>query len=552
MLWSSLIVWIAFGMKAAGIQVDGTRIEGLVLDGTTELPMPAVTVQIGGFRTSTDRDGRFAFNSVPPGRFTLLADRTGYLRAKPEGKKSGNDGNVLTIQKGQPLQSLTLRMFRGGSVAGRVFGSDGNPLQGMVVIPYRATYNTEGDPVLTRLSVSSSASPRESQWSTALGQQNSYSVNNVEAGTTNNSGEFRITNLEPGRYSFYLVPMFPNSAELPEYYPGVTNVADASIVEVNRGEELHLNNMTMVTNMPAKLRVQVLDETGQAGTTAFVQVFRKGGSEILFQWPILHKSENTSCEKDAAVCTEIGKFSVGVYEVEAVVYSGSNSFAASNRVPLQMSGDDVRLDVPVRAGTTVSGTATATRSGAVTPIVGLKLALHSNEAVPNVNFTLTSGIDGSFKMGSLPSGVYRVTAESGFPPGLCFDELRQDERNVFRAGVAATAPGISLNATFVESRNAIRGTVTDANGRSIGGATVVLIPDDRNRFEAFASAVADQNGAFEMSCLRLGAYHLFSWIEMEGYAYRNAEWMKRFEEQGQKVEVSAAGSQTMGVKLLPQ
>jgi hypothetical protein len=529
---SLLVLLAGRGSVSFGVQSNGTHIEGVVLDGVTERPIPAVIVQIAELKLSTDMDGRFSFDAIPPGRYTLLADKSGYLRARPEGRKTGNSGIILTIDKGQASQAITIHMFRGGAVTGRIDGADGTPLQGMVVIPYRAVYDNDGNPILMRSGTNGPASAKESQWSTGLAQVFLPSLQAappilpaidpaiVAAGFTNNLGEFRIANIEPGRYGFYVVPGFPGASQLPEYYPGVANAASAYIVNIESGNEIRLNTVTMAIDTPAKLRVQVMDRTGQAGATAFVQVFRKGGSDVLYQWPILRPG-SASCEKDPAACNDIGNFSVGNYEIEAVVWSRRGLFAASNRVPFQMSGSDVRLDVPVSSG-----------------------------AVSNVNFTVPSGLDGSFKIHSIPSGLYRVRGVSGVPAGLCLDELRQDDRNVLRAGLVATGAGIPLNAKLVESQIVLHGKVNDENGVSVGGAIVALVPDDRSRTEAYATAVTDQNGAFEMSCVRQGEYHLFSWIELEGAAYRNADFMKPYDGQGQSVIVPDSGTLTVNAKLL--
>jgi hypothetical protein len=552
---SGLILSIVPGMVVLHAQSSGARIEGVVIDGATERPIPAVTIQIEGLKMSTDAEGHFGFDDVTPGPHTLLADKNGYLRATYEGRKTGSSGIMLNLASGQSMQSLTLRMFRGGSATGRIYGNDGSPLPGMAVIPYRAVYDDNGDMVLKRLpGANSPASPRESQWSSPVGQAPLVSGNPVAAGVTNNMGEYRVTNLEPGRYSFYVTPVFPMAAELPEYYPGTMSPADASIVEIESGKETPLRNMTMAVDTPANLRVQVIDQTGQAGTSAFVQVFRKGGADVLYQWPNLGRTSNASCERDQAACTDLGSFSVGAYEIEAVVYIRRNSFVASNRVPLQMTGKDVRLDLPVGAGTAISGDATRAptldTNAVHEPVNGLTLTLNSSTTIPNVAFPISSGEDGTFKIGSLPSGLFRVTGVSGVPAGFCLDELRQDDRNVLRDGLLVSGTNVSLRATLHESRSSIRGKVTDTSGKSVGGGIVVLMPDDRSRSELYSTAVTDQNGLFDMSCLQQGKYHLYSWVELDGAAYRNSEFMRKYDGQEQSVDVPAIGTLTVDARIL--
>jgi hypothetical protein len=109
---------------------------------------------------------------------------------------------------------------------------------------------------------------------------------------------------------------------------------------------------------------------------------------------------------------------------------------------------------------------------------------------------------------------------------------------------------VSLKATMRDSRSSIRGKVTDSSSKSVGGGIVVLIPDDRSRSELFSTAITDQNGSFEMSCLRQGQYHLYSWTELDGEASRNSDFMKKYDDQGQPVDVPATGTLTVDARLL--
>jgi hypothetical protein len=42
---------------------------------------------------------------------------------------------------------------------------------------------------------------------------------------------------------------------------------------------------------------------------------------------------------------------------------------------------------------------------------------------------------------------------------------------------------------------------------------------------------------FELRGIRPGSYHLFAWSVLEGAGYRNAEFMKDFEDRGKPIEI---------------
>jgi hypothetical protein len=50
-------------------------------------------------------------------------------------------------------------------------------------------------------------------------------------------------------------------------------------------------------------------------------------------------------------------------------------------------------------------------------------------------------------------------------------------------------------------------------------------------------ATTDQTGHFELTCVPPGGYRLFAWWEIDGEAYRNAEFMGRFVDLGIPVRV---------------
>src|SRR5262249_31211047 len=63
--------------------------------------------------TTTEDDGRFAFQNVRPGRYRVVVTRSGYYRAPI----------TVTVAAGQPSRDLQLSMTPTGSISGRLFGS---------------------------------------------------------------------------------------------------------------------------------------------------------------------------------------------------------------------------------------------------------------------------------------------------------------------------------------------------------------------------------------------------------------------------------------------
>ena len=83
------------GTGTAPAQVAGTRaqakvsVRGVVVDQKLQVPLPGVSVTLveAGLTVTTDEEGRYAFDGVAAGAYTLLAERDGYapisLRLSP-------------------------------------------------------------------------------------------------------------------------------------------------------------------------------------------------------------------------------------------------------------------------------------------------------------------------------------------------------------------------------------------------------------------------------------------------------------------------------------
>jgi len=554
-----------FSMVLAGQAVSPQsnpriHLDGVVLDSDTDRPLSGVSIQIAGLNVSSDAEGRFVFEKVPAGRQVLLADKAGYLRARPEGRKLGNGGINLTLSADQKTANITLRMFRAGSVTGRVFDALGAPIQNALIIPYRLTYDSNGDLALSRLTLNlknSVVASREMYLSPVIrnalglapgsGNNLGYdNISNVIPGRSNDLGEFRIGDLEPGKYSFYILS---SVSPVPFFYPGVFNAADAEIVEVVNGANLQLRMISLTDGGgTAKLSAQFIDQTGSSTPSAYLQIRKKGVTESVFQKLVCVRPDDIALA--LSLCSDPDPLPPGSYEVEEIVVK-SGGYVASGRASVQMSGVDVHVDIPVSTGTKVYGHAVLQRAGAAaTPATGLQLQFRSDETLPNVLFPMKSAADGTLQLASVPSGVFRIRNVSGVPNGMCLNEVRQGDRNVLRDGLDVSGGEVTFNAALGESQASVNGKVTDSNQRNVDGAVVVLVPDDPARVETYVVDTTDQNGNFELSCLQTGSYHLYAWLELDGAAYRNAEFMKTFQNRGTPIQIDIGGNASANLKLL--
>jgi hypothetical protein len=196
-------------------------VSGSVVNSATGEPIPRALVQImGGLQRSdlTDSQGSFRFEGVPEGRAMFMARKPGFFSSEELSRGGGRPRAPMMITG--DLSSLVLKLTPEGTVAGSITGDDGEPLEG----------------VRLRLKHQVISNGRK-QWE-ARGQS-----------TTNDNGEFRAADLIPGTY--YMVAQAqrpstpraaaePNVGYAPSYYPGTSDLASASAIEVRGGQTVQI------------------------------------------------------------------------------------------------------------------------------------------------------------------------------------------------------------------------------------------------------------------------------------------------------------------------
>jgi hypothetical protein len=146
-------------------------------------PVRAAIVTLSGGELSapravvTDDEGRFAFERLPAGRFTLSAKKAAYVTMAYGATRPGRSGTAIAVAAGQRVD-VALTLPRGGVITGRVVdAATGAPVPDVGVL---ATRTDVSQPV--------AGSPL------------------VALPVTDDRGVFRLFGLEPGEYVIAAVP----------------------------------------------------------------------------------------------------------------------------------------------------------------------------------------------------------------------------------------------------------------------------------------------------------------------------------------------------------
>jgi hypothetical protein len=330
-------------------------------------------------------------------------------------------------------------------------------------------------------------------------------------------GEFRFFDLPPGEYYVGIVSL--NRAVIDHgryhYYPGLTtDETKAAPIRVTAGEEVRLGTLQLPQlekDVELKVRVTApverLDASVVVGNTGRgVQSPSNSGEVVLRILP-------------------------GHYDLQVTHPSVLASHYAV--LPLDVGNSDIVRDVDLKPTANVTGR-----------ILLENAAGERVEAPPSIRCTM-DGISGE-RSGPLPRvcpniglipKAYELGLE-GLPSDAYVVSVKSSGRDLLAEGVNITGD-MELEIVLGQPGAVIAGTVRDAGAEVLPHATVALVPDVPYRATGlrFRHAVTDPHGKFELHGIAPGSYKLFAWPELEGAAYRNAEFMKAFEDRGLPIKV---------------
>src|SRR5262245_26878231 len=113
--------------------VESGRVLGrVVTTGPSTVPIRNVVVTLtdresaSEQKTLTDDEGRFAFDHVRPGRFTISAARPAYVTSFYGATAPGRAGTPIVLSEGNDVAGITIAMPRGGVIAGVIRDQNGD------------------------------------------------------------------------------------------------------------------------------------------------------------------------------------------------------------------------------------------------------------------------------------------------------------------------------------------------------------------------------------------------------------------------------------------
>lgn len=261
-------------------------------------PLRRVNVTLQGSPIETARvaasgdDGHAVFRGVPPGNYTVFAERVGYVRTYHGARVPGRGPGVpLAVVEGATMEPIRLRMLPGAAISGIVRSTSGSPIAGLTV---QLTVITTVDGVRRAVPL-----PRDAggvytgDVTRTTDDRGAYRFNGLAPGqylmsvpaTGAYSEAVQVISEEEQRWTDALLAAQRTGAPLPSapgapparrfatiYHPGVTNPADASLIELSAAQERGGIDVVMQLLPTARVAGRVLDDQGRPQPGVLVSI----------------------------------------------------------------------------------------------------------------------------------------------------------------------------------------------------------------------------------------------------------------------------------------
>ena len=523
-------------------------IEGVVVNEVTTEPIRRAEVNLyrqgetGGrlperpsaYSTLTDAGGKFRIDDIDPGEYILIHLKPGFVTTRAY---FGLSARLLTLAAGDSLTGLRYSLLPQAIVTGRVVDDEGAPAQGIFVMLLRFEHF------------------HGPNYASGVGRQQ-----------TNDRGEFRFTNVEPGRYCLRAdvermrvvyggppagpstAPGAPRTAFVSTYHPSATAMAQASRFEVLAGQEFSGRDIALRKDKVVRVSGKVLDADGSPAKYAAVTLapadspLQIVGSVGLYTddkgtfaassvppGPYLARareyydgSDWESAETPVAV-GEAGLVNVVLQIQPAVEAEGAFVLEGSDGKDFDFSGFTVEW---------WCADATSAGSGGV-------------HVEPNGTFTLPDMHPGRYSLGALPG-----------PSGGYVKSILVGSEDVYAKEVEASAIAAGgLKIVIRRDCAAVSGTVEIPEERrtAMRSPTAVLLPSDVRLRTPHRGNVAqlNQNNGYELKNLRPGDYIAFAFEEFDYESLQDPEVLAAIASKGTKITLAANESRSLNLKVLP-
>jgi len=527
----------------------------------------------------TDGAGRFTFNDVMPGNYTLFFSGARFANEQYGQRSAAGSGVSFALAPNQAKTDIVMRLSPVGAISGRIHEQSGDPAVGVPVQIVRFSFDETGKKQLQSIAQT----------------------------LTDDHGDYRMFYLTPGRYYLaaghqegqtqsgnsgpgsgyllggggYLSRNVSQRSYALTYYPGVLDDSRAGVIEVQPGADLQGVDLLVVPQQSYRVRGRVVDSTAQP--PQHVDVVMRVQSDDLaltgsrrelatynprngtFEIQNVSSGTYTIIALDSGPPTAEPDFSrLSADERTAYFESSTNAVRARPRAvaTVRVANRDVdgvvltlgtsgsiggrfRVESDNPVGTALLSTLRIQLRGQGT---GGKVSNRTTEP----EYIVVSAAAGSFRIDNVLPGEYRLVVQ-GLPPGFFVKDAHFGDADALNGSmIISNSETRVLDIVLSSNVGTLSGDVRDASGRLTPGIPVVLIPlGKHDRPELFRPAMSDIDGRFTIPSIAPGEYTLTAWESLDPYAYFDPEVIAKAETSANPIHIAESSNQAVSVVVIP-
>ena len=531
-------------------------ISGKVVDGESGDPIrkAVVTLTLQGTprrwaTERTDGSGVFRFEGLPAAKYELRAVKASEGAASYGVNHLRELGDLITLRDGETRGGITLRFLRSASISGHVYDSDGDPVAGAVVNLLRQGRNF-GAPILV----------------------------NYRGANTDDRGEYRIDNIDPGQYYLRAMPQNqgmrmgspnPDSKMLvTQYFGGARDSKDASPIHVGGGEQLSSVDFRMTLEPAVELRGRVLglpEEPESQQTPA-----TRPGRRFVSNGPLsqeggvvtISPAESGMGQWGQSIAAsgperlfQLGQLAAGSYRIGAVFHSAGKAYGASQLVDLHPGMGEIQLALApaidihgtlrVEGQSRAEGTPAGRGAGN-----GIRIQL-ARPGTMQGSISVQVGADGRFTLEQVLPGEWQLGVNP-VPPGFLKAAQLGDKDVRFVNFEVGSSPDAVLNIVVSMNTATVEGDV-DAGSSDPKRSGIVLAPVGpyHNLARFYYGIATDDKGKFKVAGLAPGKYKIFALERMAVQSFRTPEAADQLDQLGEVLDLAEGATVEAHPKLIP-
>jgi protocatechuate 3,4-dioxygenase beta subunit len=578
---------LLMALLALVVQEPRASIEGVVIKMGTRDPLPNASIQLNlqngqpedrparprpredfHHTAKSDANGRFLFEDVAPGSYRLIATyEGGYVPAEYGQRSLTEQGTAFEITAGQKMTGVQLAMSPTGSISGRIYDKNGEPVGKAQVMALRQVYKN-GRRTLTIVQTVStddrgeyrlfwlapgryyvSAKPDIVEIAMNLGQTNAYNAAAVHITPPMRFGTFELANAPSIKTRRLKTGEVIEEMYLQTYYPGTPDPHAAAPISVAAGATVGGVDLTTDIGLirPHHIRGRVIDRTtgqplAQASLTAvpltddpfFTIASARSNVQGLFDLagvpPASYQIFVTRYGEALTGLNALVSVDVADKDIENFSIIAAPEFKLSGRFVME------------------GGSRSYPRVGDVTrdpQVVGMTRGAFSFNPPP--------AADGSFVLDGMVPGDFSVTLRGVAPDGY-IKSMRLGNADVLNDGLHVSGPSENvLEIVIGANAGKIEGVVLNTRQQPLANRTVVLVPDlrFRQRSDLYKVISTDNTGHFRMQGVTPGDYKLFAWENVEQGAWQDPAFIGAYENAGRPIHIYEGTSENLQLPVIP-